>query len=136
MVIQPGLFRDMATKLELPVWLWVGFRVGPDGPSTSGGFTIGLQAFDLKEIETQRATEPSGELLNRLVDLAGYLIENGPVIQDGHTVGQSSRERIRVRYAPSAFGREREVLRLEFEEPKKSLWDRLKLAKPRFGSTT
>ncbi len=60
----------------------------------------------------------------RLVDLAGYLVENGPVIGDGDTVGRDEDEKIRVVYAESAFGKEGEVMRLEYGdgEEKKAWW--------------
>ena len=56
--------------------------------------------------------------------LALYLIENGLVIKDGHTVGEDENERIKVSYTDSAFGNEGEVMRLDYEAvaKKKSWW--------------
>jgi hypothetical protein len=97
--------------------IWVDFRVGKDGERTSSGFTAGMAALGLMELETQHCPEPPGELKDRLLGLAGYLLENGPVIRDGDTVGEDANEKIRVVYAPSSFGHEGRVMRLEYEKP-------------------
>jgi hypothetical protein len=56
--------------------------------------------------------ESPNELGERLVALAGYVVENGPVIKDGDTVGEDADERIRVMCSPSAFGHKEQVMRL------------------------
>ena len=55
----------------------------------------------------------------RLFALAQYVLENGPVIKDGNTVGGDEQEQIRVALVPSAFGNPKKVLRLEYEDGKK-----------------
>ena len=48
----------------------------------------------------------------------------GPVIKDGDTVGEDANERIRVVYSKSAFGHDRQVMRLQYDtaSPKKPWW--------------
>ncbi len=118
LVIPAKIFRDFAVEVlptEPPIQIWIDFRVGENANGKSFGFTHGLKHLGFMEVETENATEPPVALRNRLWSLATYLLEKGPVIKNGNTVGQDAKERIRVVYAPSAFGHRDEVMRLEYE---------------------
>ncbi|MCU0877404.1 MAG: DUF4261 domain-containing protein [Pirellulaceae bacterium] len=117
LVISPPVFREFAVEMlpdGVPLPMWVDFRVGPGPDGKMNGFTHGMQALGLMEIETQNSPESAGGLRERLMSLCGYLLENGPVIKDGDTVGESAQERIRVVYSPSAFGNKERVMRLDY----------------------
>jgi len=107
-----------------PVHIWIDFRVGRNESGTTSGYTIGMKALGHMEIETLNSTDAPGDLKERLTALAGYLLENGPVIQNGHTVGGDELERISVVYSKSEFGHEGEVMRLVYEqtETRKPWW--------------
>lgn len=118
LLVPKDLFVDFATQVMPhgpPLHIWVDFRVGAGGENLSEGFTTGMSALGHMEFESQDATEPPGELRERFLALAGYLIENGPVIQDGNTVGEDANEKIRVVYSDSSFGHEEQVMRLVYE---------------------
>lgn len=120
LVIPRALFLDFAREVlpqELPVPMWVDFRAGRDSPTTSTGFTQGLAALGHLEIEAEHVPEEPGELRERLMALAAYLLDHGPVIADGDTVGSDAGDRIRVVHGASVFGHEGTVMRLEFEAP-------------------
>ena len=122
LVISPELYREIAVEAlpdEIPLFIWVDFRVGPGDDGKMCGFTHGLTPFGVMEMETVNSPETPGDLRERLMDLAGYLIENGPVIEDGHTVGRDENERILVSHTDSAFGHEGQVMRLDYEPAKK-----------------
>lgn len=115
-VMSPEMFRDFAVTLlpdELPLYIWVDFRVGKKEGRTAG-FTTGLSALGHMEIETRSSEEPPGELRERMFGLANYLIESGPVIQDGDTIGEDADERIKVVYSDSSFGQSGRVMRLVY----------------------
>jgi len=127
LVVPKSLFLDFAKDVlphGPPLHVWVDFRVGKDTETSSAGFTTGMKALGHMEFETQGAPEPPGELRERLVALAGYVLENGPVIRDGDTVGEDADERIRVVCSASAFGQEGTVMRLVYETAaaKKPWW--------------
>ncbi|QEG40500.1 DUF4261 domain-containing protein [Roseimaritima ulvae] len=127
LIVPKPLFVDIATEIlpqTPPLPIWVDFRIGTDGEQTSAGFTAGMKALGHMEFETQQAAEPPGELRDRLMSLAAYVVENGPVIKDGHTVGEDANERIRVVFSDSAFGHEEQVMRLVYEQasPAKPWW--------------
>jgi hypothetical protein len=54
-----------------------------------------------------------GELREWLVEIICYLLENGPVLMDGQTIGMSAEQQIRIRHCPSIFGHPGQVIRLE-----------------------
>jgi hypothetical protein len=125
LVIQPPLFRDFATEMiERPLYIWVDFRVGPNAKGRASGFTTGMESLGLMELETEDSPEPPGELRDRFFGLANYLLDNGPVIRDGDTIGEDANERIQVVYADSAFGHKGKVMRLQYSTvtPKKPWW--------------
>lgn len=114
-LIRGDAFRGMAKDFlpdRLPVFLWVGLRAGPNENGTTSGYTVGLDQFELMEFETLDSPKNVGDVRLWLGDLATYVIRNGPVIQDGHTVGQSAGEKIKVAYTASRFGRKGQVMRL------------------------
>jgi hypothetical protein len=61
-----------------PLYIWIDFQVGPGPDGKTAGFTRGLDALELMELETLNSPEPPGELRERFFGLALYLIENGP----------------------------------------------------------
>jgi hypothetical protein len=125
LVIQPELFRDFAVKIlphGPPVHIWVDFRIGPNEHGKMSGFTTGLRALGHMEIETQNSPESVSELRDRFEGLIHYLLENGPVIKNGDTIGEDQNERIKAVYSRSAFGHDGQVMRLDYEPIKKKGW--------------
>lgn len=117
LVVPSKVFQDFARDVlpdGPPLYIWVDFRVGPSGNGKTRGFTTGMAALGHMEFETEESPEPPGELRERFFGLASYVLENGPVIKDGDTIGEDANERIRVTYAKSAFGHEGKVMRLEY----------------------
>lgn len=127
LVISAAMFRDFAVQVlpvGPPVFVWVDFRIGQNEAGQAVGFTRGLADLGLREFEAPASPEPPGELRERLIGLAGYVLEHGLVIKDGDTIGDSATERIRVRYGPSHFGQPGQVMRLEYPAggEKKAWW--------------
>jgi uncharacterized protein (TIGR03067 family) len=117
LLVPSEVFQDFATEIlpgAPPLYIWVDFRVGPAGAGKTSGFTTGMAALGHMEFETESSPEPAGELRERLFSLANYVLENGPVIRDGDTIGEDAHERIRVVYRESAFGHPDKVMRLEY----------------------
>jgi len=128
LVVPKALFCEFAVEIlpkGPPLPIWVDIRVGRNADGRSSGFTTGMAALGHMEFETQDSTEPPQALRERFEALAGYVLENGPVIGDGNTVGSDANEKIRVVYADSQFGHTAKVMRLEYETvkpQKKPIW--------------
>jgi Domain of unknown function (DUF4261) len=117
LVIFPPAFADMAEEMNTPesppLYLWVDLRAFRNEDGTTGLFTTGLTALGHMEIEIPRIEMEIGELREWLVEIMCYLLENGPVLKDGQTIGISSEQQIRIRHCPSIFGHSGQVIRLE-----------------------
>ena len=116
MAIEAGVFSDIALDSEgdYPRALWVDFHIARSGEGSSG-YTRGLEAFGLQEVEVNEGPEPPEELYDRFFGLAAYLLAHGSVIEDGDTLGESEDEKIQVRYGASSFGHPSEVMQLHYE---------------------
>ncbi|MFT5523181.1 MAG: hypothetical protein ACI9G1_001411 [Pirellulaceae bacterium] len=116
-LVRKDIFIDFAVTVMPdgpPVLIWVSFRVGGDSDRSSAGFTTGMEALGHMEFEAEGTPEPPSELHERLTSLCEYVIENGPVIKDGNTIGESMVAQIRVVYSDSSFGNENKVMRLNY----------------------
>ncbi|MEM9367733.1 MAG: DUF4261 domain-containing protein [Planctomycetota bacterium] len=113
-------FQDLArlhSEDHLPVMLWIGLTLDPNASDGSPvGFTGGMEMFDLMDIECQESPEPPDELRSRLIFLCEYLIENGLVIRDGDTIGESERERLKITYGPSQRDPAKQVMHLSYPD--------------------
>lgn len=113
----PKVFVEMANGMNSPesppLYLWVDLRAirNPDG--TIGLFTTGLAPLGHMEIEIPRIDMPAGELREWLLNIMYYLLENGPVLKHGQTIGMSAEQKIRISHSPSRFGHAGKVIRLE-----------------------
>jgi hypothetical protein len=118
LVVPAKIFREFAIEVlptGPPIQIWIDFRVGKNEQGKSIGFTHGLAELGFMEMETGSASESPVQLRDRLWSLATYLLEKGPVIKDGDTVGQDAKEKIRVVYSPSIFGHPDQVMRLDYQ---------------------
>jgi uncharacterized protein DUF4261 len=116
LVIFPALFVSMAeliTPQSPPLYLWVDLRAFRNDHGTTGLFTNGLAPLGHMEIEIARIEMEIGELREWLLEIMCYLLENGPVLLDGQTIGMSAEQQIHIRHCPSIFGHAGQVIRLE-----------------------
>ena len=114
-LIRKDIFVDFATQVlpsGPPMYLWMDCRVGIDSSSAASGFTTGMKALGHMELEARQVPESPEELVDRMMSVGRFLIENGPVIKDGDTIGQDAGEKIRVVYSESLFGHQNQVMRL------------------------
>jgi len=124
LVAPKPLFIDFATDVlpKGPPWpIWIDFRVGwNEDRSASWGFTAGLAALGLMDLEAKVAKESPIELKKRFEGIAIYLMDKGLVIKDGDTLGETADEKLRVVYGPSAFGATGQVMQLRYDSTMKS----------------
>ncbi len=113
----PPVFVEMAEKFDSPeappLYLWVDLRAFRNEDGTTGLFTTGLSALGHMEIEIPRIDMEPGELREWVFTIIYYLLENGPVLKHGQTIGMTAEQKIRIRHCPSSFGHPGTVIRLE-----------------------
>jgi hypothetical protein len=107
-------FAEQMLPDGLPLYIWVDFRLVKNKQGRVAGFTQGMEQLGHMELETLDSPETPGGLKERFFGLACYLVENGPVIRDGDTVGENAHEKIRVIYSDSAYGHKNKVMRLDY----------------------
>jgi hypothetical protein len=116
-VIFPPLFVNMAEEIDSPVapplHLWVDMRAFRNEDGTTGLFTTGLAPLGHMEIEIPRIDMDPGELREWLLNIMYYLLEKGPVLKHGQTIGMSAEHKIRIQHTASSFGHAGKVIRLE-----------------------
>ncbi len=97
----------------LPLYLWVNFAIQQHHDGSYCVFTIGLAEFGLMEIEVPSSYKDPEFLMDRVFNIAHYLLDNGPVLDDGETIGLADDEEIPIRHGPSMWDERTTVIQLE-----------------------
>lgn len=102
------------TPDSLPLLSWVEFRVIPNESGTAWSvITTGLKAIGLMEIEVREAVGEPLDLVDRVMNIAAYMADVGPILKDGDTVGTSADETLLIHHAHSIWERDETVLWIE-----------------------
>jgi hypothetical protein len=109
-----GFCEDISEE-HFPVPVWLRFQIVRATDQELGLYTLGMDQFGLMNIEVDRCGMDLKELFEFVSNIAHYLIQSGPVIADGNTVGGSAEERILVRHRPSMIDDNRKVYKIVFE---------------------
>jgi Domain of unknown function (DUF4261) len=109
-----------ATPGELPLSMVVAVKIGndtenlkPDGNASVFAITEGMVAFGLMEIEVRGYTGAVPQLCGQILNIAGYLIDQGAVIGDGHTIGGTPEDRTTVHHLASTVRPGKTVYRID-----------------------
>lgn len=117
---QASAISQMASGDGITPMLFVSLRIFRKRPSSFGrpprlsAITHGLHAFGLMEIEVSNFPGDPGALHGTIHNLAGYLIEAGPVLKDGDTFGPDTATKIAVRHVSSEVLKNQKVYRIEY----------------------
>lgn len=109
-------FCENMSEQHVPVPIWVRLQVVRASDDAIGMYTLGMHQFGLMDLEVDRCQMDLKALAAFVGDLAHYLIQSGPVIQDEDTVGESEDERVLVRHRPSMIDENRRVYKIVFDE--------------------
>ncbi|MGE3675762.1 MAG: DUF4261 domain-containing protein [Polyangiaceae bacterium] len=103
--------REMSREY-LPLYLWVRFGLMRDKHNTATLYTLGMDQFDLMEVEFVRSKLDLETLTDRAFNVAHHLLDNGPILGDRDTIGLTPTERFLVRHVTSVVDPERTVYSL------------------------
>jgi len=112
-LLEPEAFVQDSLADVPPVHLWVGLVISgktEDGPYSMS--SCGMAELGFLELEVVDATTPPADLADVGYSLVMYLVENGSVLEDGHTFGPTAETKWRVEHTKSVFRRGERVLRL------------------------
>lgn len=108
-------FSKGMSSEHVPVPLWLRFQFVSASDEEVGIYTLGMQQFNLMEIEVDSCKLSPGDLFEFVSNIAHYLIQSGPVIADGNTVGSDEDEQILVRHLPSMTDDTKTVYKIIFD---------------------
>lgn len=113
-------FVDQAVQMRddnLPLFLWIDFRIEQADDGALRLYTTGMESLGQNELEAAEFRGSPQQLLDVAYNVAHYILDQRKVVSDGDTMGVTDDVQVTIRRAPSMFGGELEVLRLEFEAP-------------------
>jgi hypothetical protein len=118
LVHSPQAFIEQAVQMRegnLPLFLWIDFRIEPLGDGAHRLYTTGLEALGPTEIEVPHFEGHPQELLDFAYNIAHYLLDTRKTVNDGDTIGLTDEVRATARHAKSMLGGDLDVIALEFE---------------------
>jgi hypothetical protein len=101
------------SKNNLPFELWIDLRLQRTENGNVRFFTTGMDAFGHMEFEIRDSKMSENEMFSFMYNIIAYLMENGPVIKDGDTIGGDENQRIKVRYGKSMWDKSKDVMIVE-----------------------
>lgn len=105
--------EDMSAE-HVPVLAMMRFQLVGAPRDRWGLYTLGMKQFGLMDIEVDQSSMAPEDLMEFVSNIAHYLIQSGPVIADGNTVGSTAQEKILVRHRPSMIEPGRQVYKIVF----------------------
>ena len=118
LVHPPRAFLDQAAQLaedDLPLFLWIDFRVERTNTGGTRLYTTGLEALGYTELEVVDFPGEPQTVLEYAYNIAHYQISQAKVINEGDTIGLTDEVQVVAHREPSMFDEALEVVALEFQ---------------------
>ncbi len=93
---------DLAT-LPRPAYIWASFNFLKNDDNGLTLITDGMEQFGLMQIEIVSTTKKMSELWSLAGNVASYLMDKGPVIKDGDTLGYTAQMKVHIKHEPSTY---------------------------------
>lgn len=116
----PGAFIEQAvqsTSNDLPLFLWVDFRVERGQERNSRLYTTGMEALGFTELEAIDFPGEPQHLLEFCYNVAHYQLAEQKHLDDGDTIGLTDEVQVIARREGSMFDENLEIVRLDFQAP-------------------
>jgi hypothetical protein len=118
LVHPPQAFLDQAHQMsprDLPLFLWVDFRVERQPDGNCRLYTTGLEALGKTEIEIREFPGEPQVMLEYAYNVAHYQLTKQKHVNEGDTIGLTDEVQAVVHLGPSMFDESLEVVQLEFQ---------------------
>lgn len=109
-------FKEMTegrNREILPLYAWVDFRVIPEKKNSFSLFTTGFKLFDIMEIEIIKSKKQPNVLIDKAFNMGHYILDNGPVVKNGDTIGFTAGEKIKILHKNSMWDKSDKVYQLK-----------------------
>lgn len=93
-------FSDASTIDQLPLYLWIDFRCFKTGDSC-GLFTKGMESLGFMELEVSASKLSVTDTIGAVFNIAHYLLDFGPVLKNGDTIGLSADQKTKITHVLS-----------------------------------
>ena len=100
---------------DLPLFLWIDFRVERTEGGATRLYTTGLEALGYSELEVPEFPGEPQQLLEFAYNVAHYQLSQKKHIDDGDTIGLTDEVQVVARREKSMFGDGLEVIQLDFQ---------------------
>ena len=117
LVHDPQVFFEEArhaSPKNLPLHLWIDFRIEQNDDGTFRLFTTGMKSLGRMELEIPHSQRQPTEVFDFAYSIADYILTLGAEVRDSQTVGRTDDEKVMATHAPSMLDPKMTVLRLEF----------------------
>lgn len=117
-VHEPRAFAELAMQSstsDLPLHLWIDFRVYEHDNGGYGFFTTGMEALGRRELETPHYLGEPQRLIGAAYNIAHYVLEKDATLKDAEVIGLPDESQVTIREDRSMIDPEQDVVRLEFE---------------------
>lgn len=104
----------MLNNNSLPIPAWIKATGYQNNDNSYYIYTLGLKEYGLREFEIESYKGNMSDGYFYILDLASYVLTNGPVIKDGDTVGGSPEEKIKAKYKKSTLHKEEDVISIMY----------------------
>ncbi len=99
-IFKPNMYRESARVYIrddlFPIMNLVYFGVYSNDADNVSGFTYGMQGMLEKELEIINTKQTAIEIMDAMIAIAAYMINNNTTLRDGETIGLSEEEICRI----------------------------------------
>ncbi len=116
LVHDPVAFASQAKEMStdvLPLYLWIRFAVAREAGRTTMR-TEGMRSLGFMEMEIVGSSRTPEEVVGFAFNICHYLLDNGPVLGDGETIGLSADEKVPVQHTGSFLNPQEKVYKLAY----------------------
>ncbi len=117
-VHEPSAFDEQATgtsRTQLPLYLWIDFRVQRVAEDLHQLFTTGLHRLGHMELEIPAQQSAPEDLVHRAYNVAHYVLDQQRDLNDGDTIGLPDGAHATIRHRPSFVDAKTNVMRIDFD---------------------
>ncbi len=115
-ITQTEIFVDFMKETSmnlLPLYLWVDFRCLKEEDGSLSLFTTGMTPFGLMEFEALKLEMDEEDLVDLIHNFAHYILERGPILNDGETIGMSELQKFSVTHTQGSFHKDQTVYNIQ-----------------------